>query len=810
MALVIVGNMVYMVIETNHRAVGGKQMPWMVWFTNSLLVIYLVDVVMRIYVLRSDFTKSFMNNFDCCICFLDIALALFEFIRRSQGEAQEIPSLSVLRGLRMLRIVRVLRGFMIFRELYLMMQGLLSALRAIIFGTGLIAVVLTMWGIVAVDLVHKNNQVLAAEGLYGDCDRCSVAFSTVQKAVLTFTTAIIAGDSWGQLSVPLLERYPSTLFVIIPAFLSVQLGLLNVIAAVIVDRQAQARLEDEKLLHTMRQEELGASYKRLAHLFQTMDGDGGGSLTQDELIAAFSTNQEFREIIELMDISQDDLGLVFEILDKDNSGDVSYDEFVHQLDTMKNSNSHTLLVFIRHSTTMLMEKALRNEVAIEELNKRVSSLMLPPNNSPTVSQTEGQVARPGNAEPPQRSAQRTVSQGSSSGNPSQTTTSFLSPAPSQATGPPRRSTKPSRPLKITMIGARGFRHSKKMDCFCTCEIVGRSISQWKSNIAPSTLTPIWNHEFVVEDFKIGEALKFTVINHRTNSFLGKVTVSSNQLSKGGLEGELLLSGGLPYNPMLKIRIEVQRPSVGIASLSAVAPEETLVGEDSEATTVPELPGEVEIRRDSADAVQTPIAHPCANGLMGRHSHDVQLAVQDASRSFRIQAVTPEDVPQVVREAPFVSPRDFSTLGNEAPFVSPRDLSTLGKDAVYEALVYELEHFRKRIDAELALVAANATQRIAEMAVNASAPSQSLVPRTMLQANTFVNGGAIPTPRRTHEDIPPPIEFRRLKPPGPLRAVSGPPVENGFHAPTVWETRPLQATGTAGRSHTSRHTDFTLS
>ena len=44
------------------------------------------------------------------------------------------------------------------------------------------------------------------------------------------------------------------------AALSLQLGLMNVVAAVMVDRQAQARLEDEKLQYQIRSEELQKSY----------------------------------------------------------------------------------------------------------------------------------------------------------------------------------------------------------------------------------------------------------------------------------------------------------------------------------------------------------------------------------------------------------------------------------------------------------------------------------------------------------------------------------------------------------------------
>mmetsp|Transcript_49864 Transcript_49864/g.154019 ORF Transcript_49864/g.154019 Transcript_49864/m.154019 type:complete len:167 (-) Transcript_49864:124-624(-) len=50
----------------------------------------------------------------------------------------------------------------------------------------------------------------------------------------------------------------------------------------------------------------------------------------------------------IMDVGKEDLKVVFEILDSDRSGTVSYTEFVEQLHKMRCHESHTLLVFVKH------------------------------------------------------------------------------------------------------------------------------------------------------------------------------------------------------------------------------------------------------------------------------------------------------------------------------------------------------------------------------------------------------------------------------------------------------------------------------
>merc|ERR1719359_2715100 len=111
----------------------------------------------------------------------------------------------------------------------------------------MILVVLMMWSIVTVELVHPLNEEIAKEGLYDGCDRCPRAFASVAQAMLTFIQTIIAGDSWGTLALPLIEKQPWTALIFMSVLLTVQLGLLNLILAVIVDRAAEARAQDTEL-----------------------------------------------------------------------------------------------------------------------------------------------------------------------------------------------------------------------------------------------------------------------------------------------------------------------------------------------------------------------------------------------------------------------------------------------------------------------------------------------------------------------------------------------------------------------------------
>eukprot|EP00927_Polykrikos_kofoidii_P006695 TRINITY_DN12706_c0_g1_i3.p1 TRINITY_DN12706_c0_g1~~TRINITY_DN12706_c0_g1_i3.p1 ORF type:complete len:701 (-),score=93.68 TRINITY_DN12706_c0_g1_i3:155-2221(-) len=372
MALIIILNFCFICLEADFRAAGELLPVWMEVGGYTFTTIYVIELVLKVYGFRKKFYSSFLNVSDFMIVVVDIGVLAFS------GVSQEgLPSVAVLRTCRVLRIVRVLNSILVFRELYLMMQGLLSAIRAIAFGTSLLFVVLTTWSILAVEFLHPRVLELDDLGAFGDCPEaiCRLAFRSVIVSDLTFVKTVVAGDSWGQLALPLMEFFPATGLILILTFISVQLGLVNVIAAVIVDRQTQSRVDDESLTHAVHQEELVRSYQKLQSLFTKLDRDRGGSLSLQEILVSYDTVEEFRHMLELLDIQKQDLPLVFEIMDADQSCDVTFTEFVEKLHYIRFLNDHTLLVFIKQ----LCENQVSGSVKFQEQLKSLTDATLKQN-----------------------------------------------------------------------------------------------------------------------------------------------------------------------------------------------------------------------------------------------------------------------------------------------------------------------------------------------------------------------------------------------------------------------------------------------
>lgn len=344
MAFVICAYFVVVIMETDEHAQStrtGETMP--IWYNVvSYLVLFLFssELILRLYVFRKRFWHDRWNVFDFSIIAVDI---VGTFVGMFIGKKLGVAALRVIRLSRLVRATKVLKAF---PELRLMVAGLWGAMQSIFWGTLFLMVALLIWSVIAVQFIDPLNQELADRGdVYKDCDRCRRAYESVFQATLTFMQQIVAGDSWGQVTVPIIENYPATALYFIAVFLSVSLAILNLILGVVVN---VATVASDKLRSEMEEERRAHSHGEILDFLRAMDVDGDRTLNKDELIEGFRTNTDFRSVLESMDICEDDLGIVYNHLDSDHDGSVTSKEFAQQLYRMNASNTQFMLAYIKH------------------------------------------------------------------------------------------------------------------------------------------------------------------------------------------------------------------------------------------------------------------------------------------------------------------------------------------------------------------------------------------------------------------------------------------------------------------------------
>jgi hypothetical protein len=356
MGLIIIFNMVMIIIETDHGAENEDTLPWaeVVGWIN--LSIFVTELTLRLFALRMQFWQDRWNTFDFLIVVSDALCSIIGLI------LGDIFPVSTLRIFRLCKLARVSKVFRVFPELRIMMAGLLGSMRAIFWGTVLLAFVLLVWAIVAVQFIHPLNKKLSESGGLSDCERCPRAYSSVMQATLTFSQQIVAGDSWGTATIPLIEAYPGTAIYFLAVFLSVGFAVMNLILGVVVN---VAQTEHDNLQSEIQFEE---GYLRLENrdlllkICEEMDKDESGELTKEEMLSGYEERADFRDALTGMDVQKDDLIIGFAAMDPDKSGTVTYNELVRKLYSMKETEMAFMLEQIKYHL-MTVKDQLNSSIA---------------------------------------------------------------------------------------------------------------------------------------------------------------------------------------------------------------------------------------------------------------------------------------------------------------------------------------------------------------------------------------------------------------------------------------------------------------
>jgi len=266
-----------------------------------------------------------------------------------------VVNLAFLRVVRVSRLTRAFRFLLQFRELYLLMNGVLGSLRAMFFGTGLLFAVIMAYSVILVEWAHPINSTIT----YMGCDECTFGFKSVWWSMLTLFKQLIAGDAWF-MSFGLFEEGPLFAPLMIFVVVTISLGIMNIILAGVVDSAAHAREKDMQDKAQMKASDQLETKKELYKLCSEMDTNGSGSLSKEELFDAYENLPEFGDIMLRLDVQAEDLDALFRVLDQDGSGDLDYEEFCDELVALKSEDQQTLLILTRFAVQQIQHEIDHN------------------------------------------------------------------------------------------------------------------------------------------------------------------------------------------------------------------------------------------------------------------------------------------------------------------------------------------------------------------------------------------------------------------------------------------------------------------
>eukprot|EP00438_Fugacium_kawagutii_P004682 Skav205563 [mRNA] locus=scaffold1407:50319:51971:- [translate_table: standard] len=276
-----------------------------------------MECILRAYAERTDYLWNKWNQIDLWTTILGwLGVALSSSVY-----------LNLLRVLRVIRLIRVGRLVISVPEFYILLSGLTTSIKPILFGSFMLVSVILVWSVIAVEVLHP----IASELTFENCPNCNLGFNGVYAACLTIFAQVVAGDSWGLISIPLAKAEPWTVPILFFIMMTVSIGVMNLILAVIVEKAAEARENDHERKAKRAEEQRQKDLVELALLCDRMDHDGSGALSLEELLDGFDQDLGFQSLMQRMELGRSDMKTVFQALDDDASGEVDYLEFCYHL-----------------------------------------------------------------------------------------------------------------------------------------------------------------------------------------------------------------------------------------------------------------------------------------------------------------------------------------------------------------------------------------------------------------------------------------------------------------------------------------------
>ncbi|CAE8593206.1 unnamed protein product, partial [Polarella glacialis] len=372
--LVICLDVIFNIVDIDSRAGGGTTPLWAEIGSVTCLAGYTLEFLLKFFVSGRKLFKDVWSVADLCI----ICSGIFEVILTACGiPAGSVTLLRLLRLLRIIRLMKLCRQFRWLSELRKLMMMMASCLRTLFWSFLFCFIVMSAWSMAAVELINPLVQQMAAEGVFDSCRTCRSSLTSVMRANLMMFQTIIAGDSWGQLAVPVIEAHPWTAIIFIGSLLTLVFGVLNMIVAVVVDTFAEHRQRDVMNLAEEMDSDAAEDRRFLQKIFDQIDEDGSGELSLEELMSGARTVPEFQGRLRVMDIDENDLVQMFEMIDGDGSGSVDPEEFINTLNRWAN-DSKTAARFVKYQMMRsIAEQEELKSLVVSKLESLEKSLKKP-------------------------------------------------------------------------------------------------------------------------------------------------------------------------------------------------------------------------------------------------------------------------------------------------------------------------------------------------------------------------------------------------------------------------------------------------
>eukprot|EP00746_Dinoflagellata_sp_MGD_P085194 gnl/MRDRNA2_/MRDRNA2_33743_c0_seq1.p1 gnl/MRDRNA2_/MRDRNA2_33743_c0~~gnl/MRDRNA2_/MRDRNA2_33743_c0_seq1.p1 ORF type:complete len:718 (+),score=90.53 gnl/MRDRNA2_/MRDRNA2_33743_c0_seq1:228-2156(+) len=297
--------------------------------------IFAVELGLRLLAFR----RNFFTGPDRGWHFLDtvvVVTALMEVVATFDG-LNNVTVFRLLRILRMAKVTRVIRALRSLAPLRKMVVGILGCGGNLFWATILLFIINLGFAVcftqaVSTTLAEDANMFNPQEQ-----DELRKSYGTLLRSTYSLFKAVAGGQSWGEIADPLLIISPFLCVLFCIFVLFIVFAVLNVVTAIFVDNSISCAVQDQEMRIIDTVDAMMSKVERAKSVFQRADADGSMELDWVEFRRSFKTQamqEYFRDLeIEVNDVSA--ARRVFKLLDFDDNGAISIEEFMFGLARLK-------------------------------------------------------------------------------------------------------------------------------------------------------------------------------------------------------------------------------------------------------------------------------------------------------------------------------------------------------------------------------------------------------------------------------------------------------------------------------------------
>lgn len=319
MGCIIIANSITIGLEQSFT-LAGRSTRFITVMEHFFIFMYGSELSLRIHVQGWKCFEDHWVKFDALLVFLGVTTSWI--LEPALGHVEGLGPVLVLRTARLFRLARAVRLLIKFRELWMLVQGLMNSASTMLYTLLMLIVVLYIFSSIAIEIITRHP---LARGDNADPEFQEIVtefFGSLPNTMLTLLQFVTL-DSMNVIYRPIIKKDWWLGIYFVALILVVSIALMNLVTAVVVESALQQAMKDNVMVQQQRKKERKKFVHHLKKIFQRLDEDGSGEVTPDEISNMDqSDKQEMANILGINDPNE-----IFSMLDVDKSGSLGIDEF---------------------------------------------------------------------------------------------------------------------------------------------------------------------------------------------------------------------------------------------------------------------------------------------------------------------------------------------------------------------------------------------------------------------------------------------------------------------------------------------------